>query len=117
MLYEVKKGGQIMSNGISYWRCSPELYQKYLSANKIIDTDFYLVEDRAKNIQELYMGKVCLSSGEENLQKINFLFENLQPAAFSGLIEDIDMNLDTVLIFDGGDSDSVLAVLDKTKIE
>lgn len=103
-----------MSNGISYWKCSPELYNKYLATGRIIETDFYLVEDKANNIQELYLGTILLSSADESIHKIKELCEKLKPIAFSGLIEDLNMNWDTMLIFDGGDADVVLATLDET---
>lgn len=38
----------------------------------------------------------------------------LAPVATSGLIEDLSINWDTILIFDGGDADVQLAILDKT---
>ena len=59
-----------MAVAISFYRCSPELYIKYLAAGKLIDTVFYLVEDKEKNIQELYMGKILLSSSDENIAAI-----------------------------------------------
>lgn len=103
-----------MAVAVNYYKCSPELYKKYLAAGRIVETDFYLVEDKANNIQELYLGTILLSSADESIHKIKELCEKLKPIAFSGLIEDLDMNWDTMLIFDGGDADITLAILDET---
>ena len=103
-----------MAVAINYYECSPELYKKYLAAGKLVETDFYLVEDKVNNIRELYLGTILLSSADESIHKIKELCEKLKPIAFSGLIEDVDMNWDTMLIFDGGDADIALAVLDET---
>ena len=103
-----------MAVAINYYKCSPELYKQYLAAGRIVETDFYLVEDKANNIQELYLGKILLSSADESIHKIKELCEKLKPIAFSGLIEDLNINWDTMLIFDGGDADATLAVLDET---
>jgi hypothetical protein len=94
----VKKGGLIMATGVSYYKCSPELYAKYLAAGRIVDTDFYFVEDKILGISKLYLGKILLSNSEGRLQ------------------EDLaDPMIDVV--FDGGDFNVNLAVLDKTKID
>ena len=110
-----------MAVAISFYRCSPELYNKYLAAGKLVDTDFYLVEDKEKNIQELYMGKILLSSSDENIaaikeayEKLNKQINELAPIAKSGLIEDLGVLWDTILIFDGGSADVTLAILDET---
>jgi hypothetical protein len=110
-----------MAVAINYYKCSPELYNKYLAAGKLVDTDFYFVEDKEKNIQELYMGKILLSSSDENIaaireayEKLNKQINELAPIAKSGLIEDLGMLWDTMLIFDGGSADAKLAVLDHT---
>ncbi len=107
-----------MAVAINYYKCSPELYEQYLAAGKLVDTDFYFVEDKEKNIQELYMGKILLSSSDENIAAIKEAYENLNkqinelaPIAKSGLIEDLEMLWDTMLIFDGGSADSKLAIL------
>ena len=108
-----------MAVAVSFYRCSPELYNKYLAAGRLIDTDFYLVEDKKKNIQELYMGNILLSSSDESIavikevcEKLNKQINELAPIAKSGLIEDLEMLLDTQLIFDGGDADTILGKLD-----
>lgn len=114
-----------MAVAINYYKCSPELYNKYLAAGKLVDTDFYLVEDKEKNIQELYLGKILLSSSDENIaaikeayEKLNKKINELAPIAKSGLIEDLEMLSDTMLIFDGGNAEKVtLAVLDDTALE
>ena len=114
-----------MAVAINYYKCSPELYKQYLAAGKLVDTDFYFVEDKEKNIQELYMGKILLSSSDENVaaikeayeklnKQINQQIQELAPIAKSGLIEELGMLGDTMLIFDGGSADSKLAVLDHT---
>ena len=110
-----------MAVAINYYKCSPELYNKYLAAGKLVDTDFYFVEDKEKNVQELYMGKILLSSSDENIvaireayEKLNKQIQELAPIAKSGLIEDLEMLWDTILIFDGGSADSKLALLDNT---
>lgn len=110
-----------MAVAINYYKCSPELYNKYLVAGKLVDTDFYFVEDKEKNIQELYMGKILLSGSSEDIAAIREAYENLNkqinelaPIAKSGLIEDLGMLWDTMLIFDGGSADTKLAVLDHT---
>lgn len=43
--------------------------------------------------------------------------DDLAPVAKSGLIEDLNINWDTMLIFDGGDADVSLAILDDTILE
>ena len=110
-----------MAVAVNYYKCSPELYNKYLAAGKLVDTDFYFVEDKEKNIQELYMGKILLSSSDENIaaireayEKLNKQIQELAPIAKSGLIEDLEMLWNTMLIFDGGSADSKLALLDNT---
>lgn len=110
-----------MAVAINYYKCSPELYNKYLAAGKLVDTDFYFVENEEKNIQDLYMGKMLLSSSAENIaaikemcEKLNKQINELAPIAKSGLIEDLGMLWDTMLIFDGGNADAKLAVLDLT---
>ena len=70
-----------------------EAYQKtlqYLKANKIVDTDFYLVKDSQTGEEILYIGKVRLSN-----------------------IPDEEVEY----VLDGGDSDVVLATLDVTILE
>lgn len=110
-----------MAVAVNYYKCSPELYNKYLAAGKLVDTDFYFVEDKEKNIQELYIGKILLSSSDGNIaaireayEKLNKQINELAPIAKSGLIEDLGMLWDTMLIFDGGSADSKLAILDNT---
>lgn len=43
--------------------------------------------------------------------------EILAPVAISGLIEDLSVSWDTMIIFDGGDVNVTLAVLDDTELE
>ena len=110
-----------MAVAVNYYKCSPELYNKYLAAGKLVDTNFYFVEDKEKNIQELYIGKILLSSSDESIavirevcEKLNKQINELAPIAKSGLIEDLEMLWDTMLIFDGGSADVTLATLDET---
>jgi hypothetical protein len=86
-----------MATGVGYYKCSPELYAKYLAAGRIVDTDFYFVEDRALGISKLYLGKILLSN-----------VDHLELALEDPMIE---------VIFDGGSSDATLAVLDNTLLE
>ena len=51
-----------MATGVGYYKCSPELYAKYLAAGHIVDTDFYFVEDSTLGISKLYLGKILLSN-------------------------------------------------------
>ena len=124
MLYEVNKRRTTMAVAINYYKCAPELYNKYLAAGKLVDTDFYFVEDKEKNIQELYMGKILLSSSDESIaaikkvcEKLSQQINELAPIAKSGLIEDLEMLWDTMLIFDGGSANVKLAVLDYTVLK
>lgn len=101
-----------MAVPVNYYKCSSELYNKYLAADKLVDTNFYLVEDITKNIRELYLGKILLSSEDESFSKIKEAiqlfdqqFKQLAPIASTGLIEDLSMNWDTELIFNGGSAD------------
>ena len=102
-----------MSTGIGFWRCSPKLYNKYLLANKIVETDFYLVEDKENDLKELYLGTILLSSSEESIEKIKQLFNRLQPIAFSGLIEDLIQKDDTRIVFDAGNAETILKIMKK----
>ena len=113
-----------MAVAVNYYKCSPELYKQYLAAGKLVDTDFYFVEDKEKNIQKLYMGKILLSNSEEDSSDLRELYEKLSqqiqelaPVAKSGLIEDLNLLWDTIRIFDGGDADVKLAILDDTVLE
>jgi hypothetical protein len=70
------------------------------------------------------MGKILLSSSDENIaaikeayEKLNKQINELAPIAKSGLIEDLEMLWDTMLIFDGGSADVTLAILDETILE
>ena len=92
-----------MAVGVGYWRCSPELYQKYYAANKLVDTDFYLVTDTEKNIQELYLGKILLSSEEESFTKINEKIEEVWSAIQELPIEELDKELNNKFDKAGGD--------------
>lgn len=111
-----------MAVAVNYYKCSPELYKKYLAAGRLVDTDFYFVEDKEKNIQKLYIGKILLSNSEggsssdlrELYEELSQQIQELAPIAKSGLIEDLEMLWDTILIFDGGNADSKLAILDNT---
>lgn len=79
-----------MAVQVNYWKCTEKVYEQYLKANKIIDTDFYLVKDSQTGKEILYIGKVRLSN-----------------------IPDEDVEY----VLDGGDSDVVLATLDDTILE
>lgn len=49
--------------------------------------------------------------------KIEKQFDILAPVSKSGSIEDLNVQWDTILIFDGGDADVSLAILDETILE
>lgn len=106
-----------MAVAVNYYKCSPELYQKYLAAGRIVDTDFYFVESADGSSQELYLGKILLSSADESIAKIKELADKIKPVALSGMIEDLEQDEFTLLIFDGGDADVTLAILDDTILE
>lgn len=50
-----------MAAKVNYWKTNPEIYAKYVAQNKIVDTDFYLVEDIENNIRKLYFGKILFA--------------------------------------------------------
>ena len=86
-----------MATGVSYYKCSPELYAKYLAAGRIVDTDFYFVEDKVLGTSKLYLGKILLSN-----------VDHLETALENPMVE---------VIFDGGNADVTLIVLDNTLLE
>ena len=86
-----------MATGVSYYKCSPELYAKYLAAGRIVDTDFYFVEDKILGTSKLYLGKILLSN-----------VDHLESALEDPMIE---------VVFNGGDADTNLAILDTTILE
>ena len=86
-----------MASGIGYYKCSLELYTKYLEAGRIVDTDFYFVEDSVTGTSKLYLGKILLSN-----------VDHLESALEDPTIE---------VVFDGGDADTNLAILDTTILE
>jgi hypothetical protein len=63
-----------MATEIGYYKCSPELYAKYLAAGRIIDTDFYYVEDQTLGVSKLYLGRVLLS----NVEHLESVLKSLQ---------------------------------------
>ena len=79
-----------MAVQVNYWKCTEERYEQYLKANKIVDTDFYLVKDSQTGVGILYIGKIRISN-----------------------IPDEEVEY----VLDGGDSDVVLAILDDTVLE
>ena len=86
-----------MATGVGYYKCSPELYAKYLAAGRIVDTDFYFVEDKALGISKLYLGKILLSN-----------VDHLESALENPMID---------VVFDGGEADLILILLDNTLLE
>ena len=87
-----------MATGVGYHKSSPELYAKYLAAGRIIDTDFYLVEDKTTGEIKLYIGKILLSN-------------------VGGSLDDILNDPTVEVVFDGGGADVTLMLLDKTLLE
>ena len=87
-----------MATGVGYYKCSPELYAKYLAAGRIVDTDFYFVEDKVTGEIKLYIGQILLSNVGSSL-------------------DDIFGDPMVEIVFDGGEADVTLMLLDKTLLE
>ena len=66
-----------MAVQVNYWKCSKERYEQYKKANKIVDTDFYLVNDKENNTEVLYLGLIPLSNNSGELASKEWVEEQI----------------------------------------
>jgi hypothetical protein len=63
---------------VHYYKCSLDLYKKYLKENKLQDLSFYYTEDEGTKEKALYLGKLLLSdNGNIHIEQLQTLIQQL----------------------------------------